>query len=988
MKIGTEDWKRLSGLLDEALDLEPDARAAWLGNLPPGDEVLRPALEALLSREAEARFADATLSSCAGGEHVEGRAGQEVAGYRLLRLLGQGGSGAVWLAERTGAPFRRRVALKLLHPALVGTAFVARFRRERDILARLEHPGIAKLYDAGETESGEPYLALEYVEGAPINAHCDAARLPVSARIELFRRVLAAVQYAHGQLIVHRDIKPSNVIVTPAGEPWLLDFGIAKLLQDAADEPADLTRVGQRLLTPEYASPEQIAGAPVGVASDIYSLGVVLYELLAGRRPHGAKRASQRALEDAVLAGDFPKASDAVGDEGVAALRGVTLRRLKHQLAGDLDAILAKVLRSNAAQRYPTCESFGDDLARHLRGDAVLARRGSRAYALAKFARRHWLPLGATAVIVGAVGVGGGIAAWQASVARASAAEARAQAARAERERAVAVATREFLVDVFRASDPDAVRQFAAGHRTAREVLLDGVARLRGAFDEQPETKAELYDAIVDILINIDDRDTAHALARENVAFVAARLGPEHPQHAAALLRQAMVLAVDGRVDEGREVADRAAHVLDARGDRDSALRARLLVLNGTRLARSGPEGLQDVERAKQGVALLAANGASAAARSQALVEIAYTCHEQGRPEEALAALDAALEWAQGFAGAELIRSRALGVRAALLHAQGRGAEAEASARAAVDTLQNLPHGHPEIVRRMIELGNFLHMYGSRHEGRTWLTLARDRAAAAFAQGSLPATNMWMSFLSAAVRDGASAQVQHALGPVHAIVTDPHMMVRERVEAGRLLARWHLQTGDAREAAAVIAAILPHVPPTDAWLGRRVTLLRARLSLLEGQPAAAELWVRPVEDALPAADEGTAQERSLASAMRREILLVRSEIAERSRRFVEAVELAEAAIRGDVPRDPYAEEDVAAAALRLGEARLAAGDASGAAAALATAVAIYAREHDPGSPLLARATTAAQRAATLSARQGAKPTRASAVRRDQGGHGG
>lgn len=988
MKIGTEEWERLSGLLDDALDLEPEARTAWLERLSPSDAHLRPALEALLSREAEAGFADVTLSSLAGGAPLESRAGQEVAGYRLERLLGQGGSGAVWLAERAGAPFKRRVALKLLHPALAGTAFVARFRRERDILARLEHPAIAKLYDAGETDSAQPYLALEYVEGAPINSHCDAARLSVPARIELFRRVLAAVQYAHGQLVVHRDIKPSNVIVTPAGEPRLLDFGIAKLLQDAADEPADLTRVGQRLLTPEYASPEQIAGAPVGVASDIYSLGVLLYELLAGRRPQGSARAGQRALEDAVLAGDFPKASDAANDGEAAVLRGVTAARLKHQLAGDLDAIFAKALRSDPAQRYPTCESFGDDLARYLRGEAVLARRGSRAYALSKFARRHWLPLGAAAVVVAAVGAGGGIAAWQASVARASAAEARAEAARAERERAVAVATREFLVDVFRASDPDAVRQFVAGQRTARDVLLDGVARLRIAFDEQPETKAELYDAIVDILVNIDDRETAHALARENVAFVAARLGQEHPQHAAALLREAMVLAVDGRVDEGREAADRAARVLDARGDRDSVLRARLLILNGTRLARSGPDGAQDIERAKQGVALLAAHGATPAARAQALVEIAYTCHEQDRPAEALAALEAALEWAQGFAGAELIRSRALGVRAALLHTQGRGAEAEASARAAVDALQNLPPGHPEVVRRMIGLGNFLHMYGKRHEGRTWLALARDRAEAAFAQGSMAATNMWMSFLSAAIRDGAKAQVALAVEPVRAIVADPHVPARDRAEAGQLLARWYLQTDDAREVAAAISAIVPHVAPTDARLGARLALLRGRLSLLQGQTAAAQLWVRRAEDALPAADEGTAQERSALASTRREILLVRSEIAERSRRFAEAVALAEAASRVDTSGEPYADEDVADAALRLGEARLAAGDANGAASALATAVALYTRDHDASSPLLARARKAEQRVAALSARQGTRPARTSAGRRDGDSRGG
>jgi tetratricopeptide (TPR) repeat protein len=519
-------------------------------------------------------------------------------------------------------------------------------------------------------------------------------------------------------------------------------------------------------------------------------------------------------------------------------------------------------------------------------------------------------------------------------------------------------------------------------------VLLDGVARLRSAFDEQPETKAELYDAIVDILINIDDRDTAHALARENVAFVAARLGPQHPQHAAALLREAMVLAVDGRVEEGREAADRAARILDSRGDRDSVLLGRLLVLKGTRLARSGPDGAQDVERAKHGVALLAAHGATAAARAQALVEIAFTYHEQDRPAEALAALEAALEWAQGFTGAELIRSRTFSVRAVLLHTQGRGAEAEASARAAVDALQNLPPGHPEVTRRMIELGNFLHMYGKRHEGRTWLALARDRAEAAFAQGSMAATNMWLSFLSASVRDGARAQVALAVVPVQAIVADPHMPAGERAEAGRLLARWYLQVGDAREAAAAIAAIVPHVAPTDAWLGSRVALLRARLSLLQGQPVAAQLWVRRAEDTLPAANDGATHDRSLRASTRREILLVRSEIAERSHRLAEAVELAEAASRVDTSGEPYAEEDVAAVALRLGEARLAAGDASGAAAALATAVAIYARDHDAASPLLARAKRSEQRVAALSARQGARPARTSAVRRDRDSHGG
>jgi serine/threonine-protein kinase len=955
MKIVKEDWARISELLDVALELEPPARAAWLDSLPAGDASLRPALEALLSREADERFAGATLSPFADRSRVDGRVGEVVAGYRLLRLLGQGGTGAVWLAERESASFRRSVALKLLHPTLVGTAFVARFKRERDILARLEHPGIAKLYDAGESESGQLYLALEYVEGAPINAHCDAARLSVRARIELFQRVLAAVQHAHGQLVVHRDIKPSNVIVTPRGEPRLLDFGIARLLQDSSAEQAELTRVGQRLLTPEYASPEQIAGTPAGIASDVYSLGVVLYELLAGRRPHGGQRQSQRALEDAVLAGDFPNASEAVLGSECAELRGVTPRGLKRQLEGDLDAILAKALRTDPSQRYPTCESFGNDLAHHLRGEAVLARRGSRYYALSKFARRHWLPLGAVAAIVGATGVGGGVALWQASVARASAAEARAEAARAERERAVAVATREFLVGVFRANDPDAEGHVAARQRTAREVLLDGVSRLRSAFDEQPETKFELYDTIVDILVNVDDLDTAHALARENVEFVVSRMGQGHARHAAALVREAAVLAALGRVEEGRQVADHAARVLDARGDRDSVLRARLLVLNGTRLARPGTEGAQDLERAKHGVALLAAHGATAAVRAQALVEIAYAYHEHGRLPEALSTLEAALEWAQGFAGAELVRSRAFSVRATLQHALGRQEDAESSARAAVDALQGLPPEHPEVLRRMIGLGNFLHAYRNRHEGRTWLALALDRAEAAHARGSMAATNARMSFLAAAVRDGAKPQVERALDPVRAIVANPQEPVQTRIDAGQLLARWYLQVRDERRAAAAIAVIVPLAMQSSAGLASRVSLMCARLALLQGQQAEAQRWVTHAVEALPAVGRSESTQGTPPSDWaRHESLLVRSEIAERERRFAHAIELAEAAARVDTSREPYAEEDVAAAALRLGEARLSAGDVSRAEGAIAAAMAIYAREHDPASPMLAR----------------------------------
>ncbi len=989
MKIKKEDWDQISSLLDVALELDPIARPAWLEALPPEQAQLRPALERLLSREAEARYSGATLSRFVDRTRPGGaQSGQVIAGYRLLRLLGQGGMGVVWLAERVEATFKRVVALKLLHLTLTGDSFDDRFHRERDILASLNYPDIARLYDAGMSETGQPFLALEYVEGLSINAYCDEQRLPVKARIALFQRVLAAVQHAHGQLIVHRDIKPTNIYVTPEGDVRLLDFGIAKFVQDASLESTELTRAGGRPLTLEYASPEQVAGNPVGITSDVYSLGVVLYELLAGRRPYRMRRDSQGALEDAVLSGDFRTASESGGAPEIAARRSVSPRRLQRELRGDVDAILAKALRTEPGQRYATCEAFGRDLSRFLRGEAVLARRGSRSYRLTKFVRRNWLATGATAAIIAALGIGGAAALWQAGIARENAVQARAEAMRAERERAIAIAIKEFLVGVFRANDPESSGYAGQGARPARDLLADGVVRLRSSFDDQPETKTELYDAVIDILVNLQEDDQALALARENVAFAESRLTRQHEGYAAAVLREAMVRRDMEQIDDARRLAAVVAGILDAKGDSRSLLRGRLLVFIGTQLGRTGADGLLDLEGAKRGIALLALNGANPSVRAQALLRVAFAYTELKEEQAALDTLDAALDWMRDFEGADLMRSRALGSRATLLLRRGNLAEAEASTRAAVDALRGLPPGHPEVLRQMQVLGTFLHMYGRRIEGREWLARSLAGMERAFRPGSLAVDNARLASFHAAVIDGATEDVGRALPTLVPLVVDKSRPPSVRIAVGLMMIRWHVQAKDARSAERVIAVLDPLAAAAGPLESARLNVARAHVALLVGALPAARERARGADELAGAAAAGgsilPAEAALMRYRIRRQSLLVASQIAQQERRFAEAIEFAHQAARRDgaMALEPYAEEDTAAAALRLGAAHFAAGDPDAALAPLTAALAVYVREHHPSSPLLAEAKAAVAQCQTALA---AKRQRGAASGRSSSG---
>jgi len=398
--IDSERWRALSPLLDRALDLEEDERAAWLESLHTEDPALAADLKMLLAGKPAFDLENVLERAIAGVTGEVLPAGQSLGAYTLESLIGRGGSGSVWLARRSDGRFEGEVAVKLLNTAFVGRAGEERFRREGHVLGRLMHPNIARILDAGVTGTGQPYLVLEYIDGLPIDRHCDEHKLGIEARLRLFLDVLAAVAHAHASLIVHRDIKPSNIYVTATGVVKLLDFGIAKLLEgdSQTDAPTQLTREGMRALTPEYAAPEQVSGAPITVATDVYALGVLLYTLLAGQHPTASRTASALQHVRSLLEVEPVRLSDSVTEtvtaepavlDDIAAKRALTPQKLRRVLRGDLDNILAKALRKEAAERYASVDAFAQDVRRHLQNEPISARPDGVWYRLRKFAIRH-----------------------------------------------------------------------------------------------------------------------------------------------------------------------------------------------------------------------------------------------------------------------------------------------------------------------------------------------------------------------------------------------------------------------------------------------------------------------------------------------------------------------------------------------------------------------------------------------------------------------
>ena len=409
--ISPDRWQRASPHLDRLLDLTTTERDKYLEVLGVEDPLTAADVRALLT-EHHLLTAEGFLASPPVIHPPEATlAGLSFGPYTLVSPIGHGGMGSVWLAERSDGRFTGYAAVKLLNAALLGRSAEKRFRREGTILARLTHPHIGRLIDAGLSVTGQPYLVLEYVDGRPIDRYCDDRKSPVDERIRLFLDVQAAVAHAHANLIVHRDLKPSNVLVTTDGTVKLLDFGIAKLLEGDRASPAVtmLTHEGDVALTPRYAAPEQLTVGPITTATDVYALGVVLFELLTGRHPTGVQTQTSADFVRAITDREPLRLSAAVrvrANDDVtarAAARGMTPDRLHRVLQGDLETILAKALKRNPAERYASVAAFADDLHRYLEHLPIAARGDAFGYRAAKFVRRHYHVLGAAAIIVALV---------------------------------------------------------------------------------------------------------------------------------------------------------------------------------------------------------------------------------------------------------------------------------------------------------------------------------------------------------------------------------------------------------------------------------------------------------------------------------------------------------------------------------------------------------------------------------------------------------
>ncbi len=589
--MNAADMAALSRLIDAALEQPTRLRERWIATLGPGHAACVPALKRALARmdkDAPPRPGSLdTLPKIAledaandAGAHAHERFGP----YRLEHLLGRGGMGEVWLAKRDDGAFDRLVALKLPHAALLSDVLRERFARERDILAALSHPHVAQFLDAGLADSGRPYLAIEWVDGLPITRHCEAAALDIRARLRLALQVLDALEHAHQRLVAHRDIKPSNILVTQDGVAKLLDFGIAKLLGDAAaGASTELTHIGGRALTPDYAAPEQVVGAPVTTAVDIYALGIVLYEMLAGCHPFaGAPRPAS---------GEAPLASTRVAGDA----------KRRRALRGDLDAILATALDPDPFRRYRTAAAFGADIDRFLRQQPVGARHIGWAARALKFVRRHGVESALVGGLALSIVAGAGTAAWEARRARDQAVNAQREAQRAQREsrRAEAEArrqkaTRDFLVGVFKASDPRIGSDQPRGTITARQLLDLGARRLDSSFADDPDTRIEMLGIIGDIYGELDENDRFERVLQRQTELALARHGELSPVTIDCLLRQADDGISRGDTPRVNALLARIDGLIGRAGREDGVERAYWSFLRGMALM---PDARAQVER-------------------------------------------------------------------------------------------------------------------------------------------------------------------------------------------------------------------------------------------------------------------------------------------------------------------------------------------------------------------------------------------------------
>lgn len=528
-----DEWQAVSPFLDQALSLSQEQRREWLKNLGAQRPDLTDLLGKLLEEHRALNQEHFLENEPPRPKKEPSSTGETVGPYKLVARIGEGGMGNVWLAERIDGRFERQVAVKFLHFAAASQGIVERFKREGVILGQLTHPHIAELIDAGVAVQGEPYLVLEYVKGKQIDEYCDEHTLSVDARIKLFLDVLGAVAHAHANLIVHRDIKPSNVLVSIQGGVKLLDFGIAKLLEDdtMVGVATLLTREGGGAMTPLFAAPEQVTGGPITTATDVYALGALLFLILTGHHPVGPGPHSPMDLVKAITETEPPRPSEAVDalHEGTARKRGASPERLQRSLRGDLDLIVGKALKKKPQERYSSVGAFTDDLRRYLQHEPISARPDSVYYRLRKYVRRHRV----------GVAVGASLALVLAGFSVIQAVELR----RITRERDRADRIAAFMASMFRVSDPSEAR---GNTITAREILDKASKDIGMGLAKDPELQAQMMDLMGQVYISLGLYANAQPLLEQSIQLWTREKGPRSREALQARHNLARVVGSQG----------------------------------------------------------------------------------------------------------------------------------------------------------------------------------------------------------------------------------------------------------------------------------------------------------------------------------------------------------------------------------------------------------------------------------------------------------
>lgn len=780
------DFERADAVLRRALDLPTSKRRQYVERECATDPALRERVLDLIEGASDGPGAMAPGGALSGaiwagladtGFREASAAGTILWPWRVGEEIGRGGMAAVYRAERADGAFDQRVAVKILSVSRSSERLERRFARERAILSRLEHPNIARLLDGGTTPSGRPYLVMEYVDGEPIDRYCDRRRLTVEARLRLFLAVCAAVQAAHRQLVIHRDLKPSNILVTRDGTPKLLDFGIAKLLEPETVE-ADPTRTAlfDRVLTPQYASPEQVVGEPMSTAADVYTLGLLLYELLTGRRAHHIDSSRPSAIEHAICE-EAPTAPSAAVRGGarqpdrddeilattLSGARRLATRALRRRLRGDLDNIVLKALRREPGRRYDSAEQLGEDIRRHLESRPVKARPDRLGYRARKFVRRHSVGVATAVGVVLLTASLTGLYTERLARERDRSAQ---LAEEAELEAARANEVADFLVELFQSADP---YQRNEAEPTVRDLVEHAARRIDAEIANEPLLRARLLATLGQVFSNLADYDQAQELMERSVTLRGEALGDDHPDTLDSRRRQAQLIYRRGDFELARSVLEqvletqertlgpRHRDVIDTLNDLGN-LYKRIGELD---LARTQFERALDIAHARLGPEHLMSG--------HILNNLGLLLIRQWKFEEARDALRQTVSMYERHLGADSVRlAEALGNLSHANDRLGRHEEQVDNCRRYLEVAKAaLGPSHPTVATALICLGNGYRDTGRNREAipvyREALEAYRNSVGPEHVYTAYPLANLGNAYRDAGEREQALVHYEQAL---------------------------------------------------------------------------------------------------------------------------------------------------------------------------------------------------------------------------------